>query len=75
MAAKARSSDDRSHEKAEFDKPLDTWTEGDVQCFVNSNFSAEIAKKLKVRFRLFLRLWLRCCLSREIDFLDFTNVS
>ena len=47
MAAKASSSNDRSHEKAEFDKPLDTWTEGDVQCFVNSNFSAEIAKKLK----------------------------
>ena len=47
MAARASSSDDRSQEKAEFDKPLDTWTEGDVQCFVNSNFSAEIAKKFK----------------------------
>ena len=35
MAARASSSDDRFHEKAEFDKPLDTWTEGDVQCFVN----------------------------------------
>ena len=46
MAARA-GSDDRSQEKAEFDKPLDTWTEGDVQCFVNSNFSAEIAKKFK----------------------------
>ena len=48
MAARASSSsDDRFQEKAEFDKPLDTWTEGDVQCFVNSNFSAEIAKKFK----------------------------
>ena len=49
MAARASSSDDRSHEKAEFDKPSDTWTEGDVQCFVNSNFSAERVKKFKVK--------------------------
>ena len=47
MAARASSSGDRSDEKAELDKPLDTWTEGDVQCFVNSNFSAEIAKNFK----------------------------
>ena len=47
MAARASSSDDRSDEKAELDKPLDTWTEGDVQCFANNNFSAEIANKFK----------------------------
>ena len=47
MAARASSSDDRFHEKAELDKPLDAWTEGNVHCFVNSNFSAEIAKKFK----------------------------
>lgn len=45
MAARASSSDVRSHEKAEFDQPLDTWSEGDIQRFVNSNFSVEIAKK------------------------------
>lgn len=47
MAARASSSDVRSHEKAEFDEPLDTWSEGDIQCVVNSNFSAEIAKKIQ----------------------------
>ena len=41
---RASCSDHCSDEKAELDKPLDTWTEGDVHCFVNSNFSAEIAK-------------------------------
>ena len=45
--ARASSSDDRSAEKAALDKPLDTWTEGVIQCFVSSNFSAEIVKKFK----------------------------
>lgn len=75
MAARASSGDDRSDEKTEFiDKPLDTWAEGDVQCFVNSNFSAEIAKKFKGKVSFVLLPWLRCCLSSGKSIFNFTNV-
>lgn len=75
MAARSSSSNDRSDERTEFiDKPLDTWAEGDVQCFVNSNFSAEIAKKFKGKVSFVLLPWLRCCLSSGKSIFNFTNV-
>ena len=75
MAARASSSDDRPQEKAECDKPLDTWTEGDVQCFVNSNFSVEIAKKFKGKVSFVSTAVASMLFIPEIDFLPFTNVS